>query len=374
MKKVVVAMDSFKGTMSSPQVCNIIEAGFKSVYPDLMVKKVPIADGGEGTVETFLGALGGQKIQLNVTGPSFNPVKANYGILSDEETAVIEMAAASGLSLVKGSSSPLYTTTYGTGELMLDALDRGCKRLIIGLGGSATTDGGVGMAAALGIRFLDRNGDSIPLHGGGLRHLFSIDLEGKDPRIDQCEILAACDVTNPLYGKNGTAHVYAPQKGADLKTVLQLDSNLIHYGQILEKMLGIKVQTLLGAGAAGGLGAGLAAFTSATLKPGIEIILNSVDFNSLISDADLVITGEGKLDAQSLYGKVPIGVLRRAKIQSVPVVAIVGTVGEGIEKIQECGFKAIFATNQLELTLDELRERAQDDLFATARDVALYYL
>ena len=374
MKKVVIAMDSFKGTMSSSEVCNIIEAGFKSICPHLIIKKVPIADGGEGTVDTFLDVLGGEKIQLKVTGPSFKRVKAYYGILSDKETAIIEMAAASGLPLVKKTSNPLHTTTYGVGELMLDALDRGCKRLIIGLGGSATTDGGVGMAAALGVKFLDSRGNLIPLNGSGLKHLSFIDLKGKDPRIDQCEIIAACDVTNPLYGKDGAAHVYAPQKGADLGTVLLLDSNLKYYGEILEESLGIIVQALPGAGAAGGLGAGLAAFTSATLKPGIEIILNSVDFDNLISDADLVITGEGKLDSQSLHGKVPIGVLRRAKKQNIPVVAIVGTVGEGIEKIHKCGFEAIFATNRLALTLEELKYRAQDDLFATAKDVALYYL
>jgi glycerate kinase len=370
MKKVVIAVDSFKGTMSSIEVCSCIETGFKAILPEIETVKVPIADGGEGTVDTFLTALGGEKIKVTVKDPLFREIESFYGILYDQKTAIIEMAAASGLPLVEEEKNPCLTSTYGTGELIIDALNRGCNKLIIGIGGSATNDGGIGMAAALGVKFLDQDGNSIALNGEGLSQLRRIDQSEKDPRLDQCQVLVACDVDNPLYGEHGAAYVFAPQKGADPAMVEELDQNLQNYAAILQKDLGLSVQEIAGAGAAGGLGAGLVAFASAQLKPGIEIILDAVKFSALIADADLIITGEGKIDGQSLRGKVPIGIADRARDSGVPVIAIVGDVGDGIEAIYQRGISAIFSTNRVAVPFSEARLRAQSDLVETSEAIA----
>ena len=370
MKKVVIAVDSFKGTMSSIEVCSRIETGFKAILPEIETVKVPIADGGEGTVDTFLTALGGEKIKVTVKDPLFRDVESFYGILPDQKTAVIEMAAASGLPLVEEEKNPRLTSTYGTGELMLDALQRGCNKLIIGIGGSATNDGGIGMAAALGVKFLDQEGNPIALNGEGLGQLRRIDVSEKDPRIDRCQVLVACDVDNPLYGEHGAAYVFAPQKGADQAMVEDLDQNLQNYAAVLQKDLGLSVQEIAGAGAAGGLGAGLVAFTPAQLKPGIEIILDAVSFSAIIADADLIITGEGKIDGQSLRGKVPIGIADRAKNSGVPVIAIVGDVGDGLEAIYQRGISAIFSTNRVAVPFSEARLRANRDLLETSESIA----
>ena len=370
MKKVVIAVDSFKGTMSSIEVCSRIETGFKAILPEIETVKVPIADGGEGTVDTFLTALGGEKIKVTVKDPLFREVESFYGILPDQKTAVIEMAAASGLPLVEEEKNPRLTSTYGTGELMLDALQRGCNKLIIGIGGSATNDGGIGMAAALGVKFLDQEGNPIALNGEGLGQLRRIDVSEKDPRIDRCQVLVACDVDNPLYGEHGAAYVFAPQKGADQAMVEDLDQNLQNYAAVLQKDLGLSVQEIAGAGAAGGLGAGLVAFTPAQLKPGIEIILDAVSFSAIIADADLIITGEGKIDGQSLRGKVPIGIADRAKNSGVPVIAIVGDVGDGLEAIYQRGISAIFSTNRVAVPFSEARLRAHKDLVETSEAIA----
>lgn len=370
MKKIVIAVDSFKGTMSSIEVCSRIETGFKAILPEIETVKVPIADGGEGTVDTFLTALGGEKIKVTVKDPLFRDVESFYGILPDQKTAVIEMAAASGLPLVEEEKNPRLTSTYGTGELMLDALQRGCNKLIIGIGGSATNDGGIGMAAALGVKFLDQEGNPIALNGEGLGQLRRIDVSEKDPRIDRCQVLVACDVDNPLYGEHGAAYVFAPQKGADQAMVEDLDQNLQNYAAVLQKDLGLSVQEIAGAGAAGGLGAGLVAFTPAQLKPGIEIILDAVSFSAIIADADLIITGEGKIDGQSLRGKVPIGIADRAKNSGVPVIAIVGDVGDGLEAIYQRGISAIFSTNRVAVPFSEARLRAHKDLVETSEAIA----
>jgi len=370
VKKIVIAADSFKGTMSSLEVCSLIESGFKKGIPDVKTVKVPIADGGEGTVDAFLTALGGEKIKVRVRDPLFREIESFYGILPDQKTAVIEMAAASGLPLVEEEKNPCLTTTYGTGELIIDALNRGCNKLIIGLGGSATNDGGIGMAAALGVKFLDQAGNSVSLNGEGLARLRRIDVSEKDRRIDHCEILAACDVDNPLYGEYGAAYVFAPQKGADQAMVEDLDRGLQNYAAVLQKDLGLNVQAIAGAGAAGGLGAGLVAFTPAQLRPGIEIILNAVKFSEIISDADLVITGEGKIDGQSLRGKVPIGIAERAKNSGVPVIAVVGDVGDDLEVIYQRGIAAVFSTNQVAVPFSEARLRAKEDLVATSESIA----
>lgn len=369
MKKIVIAPDSFKGTMSSIEVCNIIEQGINNVRQDLKVVKVPIADGGEGTVDSFLTAVGGNKVGVRVKDPLFREIDAFYGILPDQKTAVIEMAAASGLPLVENEKNPCLTSTYGTGQLMLDAINRGCRKLIIGLGGSATNDGGVGMAAALGSEFLDDLGQPIPLTGQGLENLSRIDLSQKDKRLDQIEIIAACDVDNPLYGPNGAAYVFAPQKGADEAMVKDLDRNLAHYAEIIRRDLGILVQEIPGSGAAGGLGAGLVAFLGAHLKPGIDIVLDCVGFDQIISGAALVITGEGKIDGQSLRGKVPVGIGNRAKKLNVPVIAIVGDIGDDIDPVYQSGITSIFSINRVAIPFELARLRCKDDLRKTVESI-----
>lgn len=370
MKKIVIAVDSFKGTMSSIEVCSIIEAGFKKILPDVSTEKVPIADGGEGTVDTFLTALGGERIRVRVKDPLFREIDSFYGILPDGKTAVIEMAAASGLPLVEEERNPRLTSTHGTGELILDAMNHGCNKLIIGIGGSATTDGGIGMAAALGVKFLDQEGNPISLNGEGLEKLSRIDISEKDQRIDHCQVLVACDVDNPLYGEKGAAYVFAPQKGADQEMVEYLDQNLKNYAAVLQKDLGLRVQEIPGSGAAGGLGAGLVSFTPAQLKPGIDIVLDSVNFNDIIADADLIITGEGKIDGQSLRGKVPVGIADRAKTNGVPVIAIVGDVGDQIEEVYKRGIKAIFSINRVAVPFTEARLRSKRDLLETSESIA----
>lgn len=368
LRKIVIAPDSFKGTMSSIEICNIAEDSIKAVFPDIEVVKIPIADGGEGTVDAFLAAIGGRRIELAVKGPLSDEIAAFYGILPDEITAVIETAAASGLPLVSDRKDPLRTTTYGTGELILDALERGCRKIIIGLGGSATNDGGIGMAAALGVKFLDAKGEMIPLTGGGIASLAKIDVSGLDRRIKDCEILAACDVDNPLYGPNGASAVFGPQKGADPETVAILDSNLSHYADLLRD-LGIDMAEMPGAGAAGGLGAGLVAFAGARLMPGIRIILDTVHFDKVIQGADLIITGEGRIDGQSLRGKVPVGIAEQASRQNIPVIAVVGDVGKDSEQVYERGITAIFSINRVALPLKETRSRSKSDFAATIRDI-----
>lgn len=370
MQRIVIAVDSFKGTMDSIEVCDLIESSFNRVLPEVDTIKIPIADGGEGTVDSFLAALGGEKINVKVQDPLGREIEAFYGVLSDQKTAIIEVAAASGLPLVEGEENPLLTSTYGTGQLILAALDRGCENLIIGLGGSATTDGGIGMAAAWGIKFLGRNNKPIPLNGQGLGELRRIDAGGKDKRLDQCQILVASDVDNPLYGKKGAAYVFAPQKGADFEMVARLDRNLRNYSAVLHRDLGVSVANHPGSGAAGGLGAAFLAFSPAELKPGIDIILDSVRFDQLIAGADLIITGEGKLDGQSVHGKVPFGVAQRAKKKGIPVIAIVGDVGEGAEKIYAHGIDAIFSINRVAIPFSEAKKRSKEDLAAASSDLA----
>lgn len=370
MDKVVIAVDSFKGTMSSIKVAAIIEEAFKQVMPDLKIIKVPIADGGEGTVDCFLAALGGEKVRVEVSDPLLRKIESFYGLLPDEKTAIIEVAAASGLPLIEGEENPLITSSFGSGELIFDALERGCRKFIIGLGGSATNDGGVGLAAALGVRFLNADFKEISLNGAGLKDLKRIDLRGRDPRLEECEIVVACDVSNPLYGEQGATHVFAPQKGADEEVVRVLDENLRNYAEVITKDLNISVHNVPGAGAAGGLGAGLLAFFDAKLKPGIDIVLEQVNFDKLSQDADLVITGEGKIDGQSLYGKVPVGIAQRAKKNNIPVIAIVGDVGEGAEMLYRVGLDAIFSINRIAAPFCEIKYRAEQDLLATSIDVA----
>ncbi|QUI23789.1 glycerate kinase [Vallitalea pronyensis] len=368
MKKIVIASDSFKGTLSSIEVCHIIKEGIKKIRPEIHTYEVPIADGGEGTLEAFLNAVGGKKVVKTVTGPLFDKVEASYALLSDG-SAVIEMAQASGLLLVEGKENPLETTTYGTGELICDAIEKGCRKIIIGIGGSATNDGGVGMATALGVKFLMANDEQIVPTGEGLAMLDRIDVQSLNKKIADCEFIVACDVDNPLYGENGAAYIYAPQKGANEKMVKILDENLKHFAGIVHRDLGINLQQYKGAGAAGGLGAGLVAFVNAKLKSGINILLDTVDFDHLIMDADLIITGEGKIDGQSLRGKVPIGIADRAVRHHKPVIAVVGSIGDETEALYERGIHAIFSINQRPESFDIAKKYSKDNLFKTVESI-----
>jgi glycerate kinase len=321
-----------------------IERGIVKADPEIDVDLLPMADGGEGTVQSLVDATQGEIIEKEVTGPLGEKVKAFYGLLGDEETAVIEMAAASGLPLVpEGKRDPSKTTTYGTGELIASALEHGVKKIIIGIGCSATNDAGVGMAQALGAEILDAQGEEIAFGGGSLDQIAEINLDSLDSRLNDVEILVACDVDNPLYGENGAAYVYAPQKGADSEMVELLDQNLRHFNQVVMKELNRDPNQIPGAGAAGGLGAGLVAFLEAELKAGVDIVLNIIDFKKRLEGVDLVFTGEGMLDGQSIFGKTPVGVSRTAAEKNIPVIAVAGTLGDGVEKVLDYGISSYFS-------------------------------
>lgn len=340
--RIVIAPDSFKECLSALAVAEALATGLRRALPDAELELVPMADGGEGTVDALVAATGGSTISLTVTGPLGNPVDAAYGASGDGTTAVIEMASASGLALVpKARRDPRVTTTYGTGELLREAMEGGATRIIIGIGGSATNDGGAGMAEALGYRFLDADGNPLPRGGAALAKLARINSSNRLPAIDQCEVLIACDVTNPLYGPRGASHVYGPQKGADPQAVEELDQALRHYATVIRDQLGIEIADLPGAGAAGGLGAGLVAFARGSLRPGVDLIADACQLAERINGADLVITGEGKLDGQSIHGKTPVGVARVAQEARVPVVAVAGTLGEGYEAVFDHGIETV---------------------------------
>ena len=357
--RIVVAPDSFKGSVSAIGVANAMEKGIKQVFPQADVHKVPIADGGEGTVEALVMATGGQIIYQDVTGPLGETVSSNWGILGDGETAVIEMAAASGLTLVdKDKRDPRVTTTYGTGELIKSSLNKGLRKIIIGIGGSATNDGGVGMAQALGVRFLDANGKELPFGGGMLNQLASIDLSGMDSHLKETTIMVACDVDNPLCGPKGASAVYGPQKGATPEIVAQLDEALRHYAEIAQKATGKDIADKPGAGAAGGLGAGLLFFTDAQLRPGVEIVLKTTGFDNLVKYADLVITGEGRTDFQTAFGKAPIGVAKVAQQYNVPTICLSGGLGKGYEDVLAQGVAAVTSVVPSPMTLEECMENS----------------
>lgn len=342
--KIVIAPDSFKESMSAMEAARAIEKGFTKVLPDAEYVKIPMADGGEGTVQSLVDETGGEIIKETVTGPLGTEVEAFYGITGDKQTAVIEMAAASGIHLVpREKRNPLLTTTKGTGELIRAALDRGVKQIVIGIGGSATNDGGAGMAQALGARLLDKDGNPVGFGGGELNKLYSIDLTQLDPRLKDVHIEVACDVDNPLTGERGASAVFGPQKGATPKMVSTLDANLVHYAQVVKDALGVDVDQIPGAGAAGGLGAGLIAFLGASLKRGVDVVAEAVQLEKHMDQASLVITGEGKIDGQTIYGKTPVGVAKRAKKYGIPVIGIAGVLGEGCDAVYSHGIDALFS-------------------------------
>jgi len=339
--KILIASDSFKGSATTMEVADRIEKGLIRIIPELEVLKLPMADGGEGTVETLVYGMDGKFVYEEVTGPLGDRVQAKYGIIQDQIT-IIEMAEASGLVLVEEERrNPSLTSTYGTGELILSALQRGYGKIYVGIGGSATNDGGVGMARALGYRFLDRDGNEIPEGGGGLDGLRRIDRSNVTPLLEDAQITVMCDVENPLYGPDGAAYVYGPQKGADPQMVQLLDRNLRHLADILKEDMDVDIGDVPGSGAAGGLGGGLMAFCGADLRPGIEMVLDILEFDGLLKDVDLVITGEGRIDGQSSKGKVPAGVAKRARKLNKPLVAMAGGVGEGTEILHTMGIDLI---------------------------------
>ncbi len=349
--KIVIAPDSFKGNLSALEVAELIEKGIRRVYSKAKIVKVPMADGGEGTVRSLVDATKGRIIKREVTGPLGKRVKASYGILGDKKTAVIEMASASGLPLVpKKKRNPLLTTTYGTGELIKAALDRGCRKIIVGIGGSATVDGGAGMAQALGVRLLDKKRRKISFGGGALGNLERIDISKLDKRIRKIKVLVASDVDNPLTGPTGAARIYAPQKGATPSMVKKLEENLKKYASIIKRDLKKDIKDIPGTGAAGGLGTGLIAFLNAKIRLGVDIVIETVRLEKHLKDADLVITGEGKMDSQTIYGKTPIGVAKLAKRYNIPVVAIVGEVGKDVEVVYRHGIDGIVTTTPYPMT------------------------
>jgi len=373
--KIIIAPDSFKGSLTSSQVCAAIKRGIEKADESIDIITIPMADGGEGTVDALMNSLGGSKIQVWVKDPLFRKIKVQYGILDDGITAVIEMASASGLALLsREERNPMNTTTYGTGELIKDALDKGCRKFIIGIGGSATNDGGIGMAAALGARFYDSEGNEIELTGSGLTKLDSIDLRELDPRVKESSFRVFCDVENPLYGPSGAAYVYGRQKGADDEMIEKLDNGLRRLSEIIEKDLGKSVASIPGAGAAGGLGAGLMAFLDAKLEKGIDFLMQTICFEERIKDADLIITGEGRMDEQTKYGKTVFGIIKAAKKQEIPVVGICGSIGDGVEELYAEGLSSVFSIVNRPMSLSESIEQAYELLTSTAENVIRLYL
>lgn len=373
--KIVVAPDSYKESLSALDVATEIEAGIKQALPDAEVVKVPVADGGEGTVQAMVDATGGRYESRSVIGPLGQPVSARFALLGDGATAVVEMAEASGLHLVTPDQrDPRVTTTFGTGELILAALDMGVTHLILGLGGSATNDGGAGMVQALGARLLDATGTPLPPGGAALAQLASIDIRDLDHRLGQLTVEVACDVDNPLCGPKGASAVFGPQKGASDDVVAELDAALAHYAECLLHQLGQDVAAVPGAGAAGGMGAAALAFLGATLRPGIEIVLDTVGLDEQLVGADLVITGEGRIDSQTIHGKTPMGVARRAKALDIPVIGLAGSLSDDVDVVHAHGIDAVFSVLPRPLTLEEALVNARPFLRQAARNVAALYM
>ncbi|MDR0795590.1 MAG: glycerate kinase [Tannerella sp.] len=358
MKKIVIASDSFKGCLSSLEITHAAEAGIRKVLPACEVVGIPVADGGEGTTEALVDAMNGRFVSCEVHDPLMNVIQVEYGILGDGHTAVFEMASASGLTLVPPDKrNPMLTTTYGTGEIIRDALQRGCRRFLIGIGGSATNDAGTGMLQALGYRFFDQTGNELGQGGQILEQIDSIDSSNAHPALKESIFTIACDVNNPFSGENGAAYIYGPQKGADADMVRQLDKGLKHFATVIRTFSGKDIDPISGAGAAGGLGGGFLAFLSGTLKRGILMVLEALDFDNRIQYADLIITGEGKLDRQTGMGKTPAGVLEAGRRQQIPVVAIGGAL-ENSDALIKQGFLAALSIQPGPVSLDQAMDKA----------------
>ncbi len=367
MKKVVIAPDSFKGSLCSAEVCEIISSVLSKNYPDTEIITIPVADGGEGTAEAFLKAVGGEKIYCTVKSPLGRDI-SSYFVMLPDKTAVIEMALASGLTLEKENNA-LLASTYGTGQLIKAALDKGAERLFVGIGGSATTDAGTGCLNALGVRLFDGEGVEVYPCGESLERVSRIDLDGLDKRIKETEITVLCDVKNPLYGKEGAAYIFAPQKGADEKDVITLDKGLEAFARVSVKALGQDFSFCEGTGAAGGLGFALVAFAGAKLKSGIDLVLDYCNFEKETENADLIITGEGRLDSQSLMGKVPFGVASRCKGKRI--IALVGVSRVSEKECAAMGISEVTETNPMHLPFEEIKHCAKDMLYAAAEKIKL---
>ncbi len=372
--RVVIAPDSYKECATAARVANAIAAGVKRACPSAEITCVPMADGGEGTVEALVSATKGILHTTRVTGPMGEPVDAVWGMLGDGHTAVIEMATASGLALVpREKRDPRVASTRGTGELMRAALDRGVTGMILGIGSSATNDGGAGMAQALGYSLLDEHGKELPPGGAALARLANVDASKIHPRLAHCEVLVACDVTNPLCGQNGASRVYGPQKGATPEMVEELDAALRHYATILEAELKPGVSVIPGSGAAGGMGAGLMAFAGGRLQSGVELVADAAQLDVAISNADLVITGEGRIDGQTVNGKTPVGVARVARRFRVPVVAIAGSLGAGYQGVYEYGIHAVFSICDSPMQLDDAIARVEELLINAGESITHFW-
>ncbi|TLS35060.1 glycerate kinase [Pseudalkalibacillus caeni] len=369
--KIVIAPDSFKESMTAMEAADAIAKGFSDVFPEAEIIRVPIADGGEGTVTALVDATGGRMIKAAVSGPLGKPVQAFYGLSGDGSTAFIEMAAASGLHLVpEKSRNPLYTSTRGTGELILKALDQGVSRIILGLGGSATNDAGAGMAQAVGVKLIDRFGNEIKEGGASLGDAVEIDCTNIDKRLAGITIEAACDVNNPMVGERGASAVFGPQKGANTDMVRMLDKNLSYFADLIKKELGKDIKYVPGTGAAGGLAGGLIAFLSAQLMPGVEMVLKTIGLEEHLRDASLVVTGEGKVDGQTAFGKAPAGVAALAKKYHLPVIAVAGQVNGNNDVLRKNGFDAVFSIIPGVIPLEEALENASSYTYHTARNIA----
>lgn len=369
--RIIIAPDSFKGSVSAVDAAAAMAAGFAAVFPQAEIIQIPIADGGEGTTDALVAVTGGRMQYMTVTGPIGEPIEAGWGILGDGRTAVIEMAAASGLTLIPPARrDPRLTTTYGTGELIKAALDQGFRRLIIGLGGSATNDGGAGMAQALGVRFLDASGEVLPAGGAALANLTDIDLSELDARLASTTIIAACDVVNPLCGPTGASAVFGPQKGATPAMVAELDAALANYAAVAGTATGKLIADVPGAGAAGGLGAGLLLFTPAQFQSGIEVMLAAADFAKYAATADFVVTGEGRTDYQTAYGKAPVGVAKAAKQFGVPVICLSGSLDSTATAVYEHGIDGLMSIVPHPLTLSECIEQGPALIEAAAARLA----
>jgi len=359
--------DSFKGTLTSIEICTIISDKINKHFPHCHVVSIPVADGGEGSVDCFLSALGGEKIFETVSNPYFEDMEAFYGLIGD--TAVIEMAACAGLPLVEDRKNPSLTTTYGVGQLIMKAANKGCKKIIVGLGGSSTNDGGCGAAAAAGVKFFDRKGNEFIPVGKTLIDIDKIDMSHKAKELDNIEIITMCDIDNPMYGPAGAAYIFGPQKGADENMVIELDKGLRNLSSVIKKEKGKDVSDIPGSGAAGAMGAGMIVFFDSALQMGIETVLNTVKFDDIIADADMIFTGEGRIDSQSLRGKVVIGVGKRAKNKNIPVTVIAGGAAGNIDEAYDMGVTSIFTINRLPEDFQISRYKSKENLEATIDNI-----
>ncbi|MCR2822580.1 glycerate kinase [Lederbergia panacisoli] len=372
--KIVIAPDSFKGSVSAKDAALAIEKGVKKAFPNADTVLIPVADGGEGTLETLITATRGQKVYTKVTGPLGKEVDAHFGVLGDQTTCIIEMALASGLNLIDESErNPMLTTTYGTGELIKSALDQGYRNFVLAIGGSATNDGGVGMLQALGMQFKDKDGNEIGYGGGELDKIHGIFIDHFDKRIKESTFSIASDVENPLIGEKGASYVFGPQKGATAEMVKILDKNLLHYANLVEIATGIRLHDMPGAGAAGGIGGAFSAFFPSDMQRGIEVVLEYANFADVLNGVDLVITGEGKVDFQTAYGKTPMGVAQAAQKKNVPVIILAGSVGENIQNLYQYGVVGIFSIINGPMSLDKAMKEAEGLLETSVEQVCRTY-